>query len=164
MDPLRGLREGVNEAWESLLEGWQRLYRQAAGAITRFRAGGAEPETTHEMQRRSAGWGVLAAEVFDDSDKVVVRLEAPGLDPDDFQLEVIDDTLVVSGHKRIERERTEGQYRISECAYGSFERSVPLPDEVDSSRAAARYRQGVLRVELPKTGRGRRRRIEVAGG
>ncbi len=164
MDPLRGLREGVNEAWESLVEGWQRLYRQASGAITRFRSGASEPETVHEMERRSAGWGILAAEVFDDHDKVVVRLEVPGLDPNDFQLEVVEGTLVVSGHKRIERERTEGEYRISECAYGSFARRMPLPDEVDASRAAARYRQGVLRVELPKTGRGRRRRIDVKAG
>jgi HSP20 family protein len=166
MSTLHQVREGLNEAWDTLVDGWQRLYRRAAGAITRY-TGGEKDEHKggagegREIAVRSAGWGVLAAEVFDDDDNIVVRLEAPGMDKDDFDLQVLDDHLVVRGEKRIEHERTEGRYHVTECAYGSFERAIPLPDRVESERAHAKYENGVLRIELPKAAPRRRRTIKV---
>lgn len=166
MAPLQRLSEGFGEAWDNLMDGWRRLYRRAAGAITRFKPANkasAELPTqdAREIAVRSAGWGVLACEVFDSDDRVIVRLEAPGMDKDDFDLHVTDDCLVVHGEKHMERERTQGGYHISERAYGSFERSIPLPDEVDSAKASASYQRGVLRVELPKSAPHRRRRIAL---
>lgn len=114
-----------------------------------------------ETAARSSGWGVLACEVFDDDDRVVVRVEAPGMEKEDFDLQVIDDYLIVRGEKKMERERSEGGYHISECAYGSFERAVPLPDEVDTTKASASYRRGVLKIELPKAAPRRRRSTKV---
>ena len=165
MSTLHQLREGLQEAWDSLAEGWQRLYRRAAGAITRFtpgkKASGEDSETSGELAVRSAGWGVLAAEVFDDRDKIVVRIEAPGMEKEDFDLEVVDQYLVIRGEKRIQRERTEGRYHVTECAYGRFERAIPLPEEVESDQAQASYRKGILRIELPKASAKRRRTIQV---
>lgn len=165
MSTLHQLREGLNEAWDTLVDGWQRLYRRASGAITRFTPGKKaredEPGIGHEMTVRSAGWGVLAAEVFDDDDQIVVRLEAPGMEKDDFDLQVLDNYLVIRGEKHYEKERTEGQYRVTECAYGHFERAIPLPEEVESDKAHATYKKGVLRVELPKSACGRRRKVTV---
>ena len=166
MATLHQFREGLNEAWDTLIEGWQRLYRRAAGAITRFTAGDevgkrAVDEGTREVVMRSSGWGVLAAEVFDDDDKVVVRLEAPGMDKEDFDLTVYGDHLVVRGEKHVETERTDGRFHVTECAYGRFERAIPLPEDVDSSSAHATYKSGVLRVELPKAAHRRRRTIKV---
>jgi len=165
MSTVQQLRRDIGHAWDALYEGWQRLYRRATGAITRFAHAGKEgsPLSTaevREMDERSAGWGVLAAEVFDDDGKVSVRLEAPGMGKDDFDLQVIDDYLIVRGEKRLNREESIGRYHITECAYGLFERAIPLPDEVDSERANAVYRDGVLRVELAKTD-ARRRAIKV---
>lgn len=170
MPDMRQLREGIGHAWDSVMEGWQRLYQRASGAITRFRPGGGGGETRNEGGReealpvRSTGWGVMAAEVFEGEDQVVVRLEAPGLDRDRFGIEVRGDHLVVSGEKGYQRERTEGRYRIAECAYGRFERAIPLPDAVDADRARARYRNGVLEVELPRAAENRRRRVTVQSG
>ncbi len=165
MSTLHQLREGLNEAWDTLVDGWQRLYRRASSAITRFTPGSKAREDEkgagQEIAVRSAGWGVLAAEVFDDDDQIVVRLEAPGLEKSDFDLEVLDNYLVVRGEKQVERERTEGRYHVTECAYGRFERAIPLPDEVDSSKARANYKNGVLRIELPKVASRRRRTISV---
>lgn len=166
MATLRQISEGLGEAWDSLVDGWSRLYRRAAGAMTRFSSGGdasREPDArqSREIARRNAGWGVLACEVYDDADAVVVRLEAPGMDKEDFDLQVLEDYLVVRGEKQMSRERTEGGYRISECAYGRFERAIPLPAEVEADGAAASYRRGVLRVELPKSVQHRRRSITV---
>ena len=166
MSTLQQLREGLNEAWDTLLEGWQRLYRRAAGAITRFtpgREGDEAPAAGTALAGRSIGWSVLAAEVFDSEDSILVRLEAPGMDSDDFDIQVHDNYLVVRGEKQLEQERTEGRYRITECAYGRFERAIPLPEDVEADQAKASYRHGVLKVELPKAG-AERRTIKVKVG
>lgn len=165
MSTLHQLRTGLHEAWDTLVDGCQRLYRHAAGAITRFTPGKKAREddvsADQEITVRSTGWGVLAAEVFEDDEQITVRLEAPGLEKSDFDLEVIDNYLVVRGEKHYERERTEGRYHVTECAYGRFERAIPLSEEVDASKAKATYRNGVLRIELPKAGTRRRQTITV---
>jgi len=166
MSTIHQLRAGLNEAWDTLVDGWQRLYRRAAGAITRFSPGenNARQDDTDKGQEivgRSAGWGVLAAEVYDDDDNVVVRLEVPGMEKGDFNLEVLDNYLVVRGEKQIEHEHTDGYYHVTECAYGNFERAIPLPEEVEGSKAHATYSNGVLRIELPKAESRYRRTIKV---
>ncbi|MCP4041058.1 MAG: Hsp20/alpha crystallin family protein [Gammaproteobacteria bacterium] len=155
MSTFKQLREGLTDTLDTLLDGWQRLYHRAAGAITRFTPGSSdstelEVRETQDTSKYNAGWGVLAAEVFDDGDKVVVRMETPGMKKEDFDLQVRNNYLIISGEKRIGRERTNGRYHVSECAYGCFERSIPLPGEVESASARASYTKGVLRIELPK--------------
>ncbi len=117
-----------------------------------------------QIVRRASRWGLLAAEVEEQADDVVVRLEAPGMEAGDFDLAVIDDFLVVRGEKRATREERRGEFHVMECAYGEFERAVPLPVPVEEGKAQARYRKGVLTVRLPKTAGGRRRRIDVEAG
>jgi HSP20 family protein len=159
---MQQVREGLSQAWGRVVDGWEQLSRQASGAMTRFTGGHGEKVSGHarELAERSTGWGLLAAEVFDDDDRVVVRVEAPGMSKDDLRLEVQDDFLVISGEKQMARERTEGRWQVTECAYGSFQRVVPLPDTVDTAKADASYKNGVLRVELPKATE-RRRRVQV---
>jgi len=129
--------------------------------MTRFKVGrGNNADEARELAERSTGWGLLAAEVFEDDDHVVVRVEAPGMSKDDIRLEVQDDFLVVSGEKHMASERSEGRWQVTECAYGSFQRVVPLPGPVDTTRADATYRNGVLRVELPKSA-DHRRKVQV---
>lgn len=164
MKTWQQFNDELSDRWDSLMDGWRKLYRRASRALTRFTpSGGGERSRAESRQLavRSAGWGVLACEVFDDDERVIVRLEAPGMEKEDFELEVRGGHLLVRGEKRMERERTEGGYYITECAYGGFERAIPLPDEVDTDQASASYRQGVLRVELPKAARRRRRSITL---
>jgi HSP20 family protein len=154
ISPFQTLRDEMSHAWDALLDGWQRLYRRAAGAMTRFQPSAddasSDSEAKNELVERSTGWGVLAGEVLDGENKVVIRLETPGMTKDDFDLEVAGDYLFIRGEKRVSREETKGRWHVTECAYGSFERSIPLPAPVDSNGATASYADGVLRVELPK--------------
>jgi len=76
------------------------------------------------------------------------------MEKEDFAIEVRDGALVVRGEKRFERESTEGRWRVLQCAYGSFSRVVPLPLPVLADKAAASYRNGVLKIELPKAAPG----------
>ncbi len=150
MATLQQLRQGLGEMWSSVVEGWRRLTERAASAVTRFSPSSRDGGNLPELRQRSIGWGVLAAEVFDDDARVVVRMEVPGMKRSDLDVEVIDDLLVVRGRKRMERESTHGRYHVLECAYGRFERAIPLPARVDGNAARAKYRRGVLRIELPK--------------
>ncbi len=164
MSTLHQLREGLNEVWETFAEGWQRLYQRAAGAITRFTPGKKatnEPDESQEISIRSSGWGVLASEVFDDGDEIIVRLEIPGMDKNDLDIQVQDEHLVIRGERKVEREHKEGKYYVTERAYGQFERAIPLPDEVDADKAKASYKRGVLTVKCPKSENRRHKKIMV---
>lgn len=163
------IRHGFGSLWDTVTEGWERLRESAAGALTRFRPGAtsnlpARDEIDDTLYLPSAAWSVIGGDVFEDERRVVVRLEAPGMKKDDFDLQVFGDTLVVRGEKRFERESTEGRWRVLQCAYGAFHRSVPLPAAVDSDGARATYRDGVLRVELRKRVPARPRAVQIRVG
>lgn len=164
MTTLHQLQQGLERAWDWVSEGWTQLRQRADQALTRFQPSGRRDDMQTVADQAidgAARWGLLAAEVRDEDDEVVVRLEAPGLESDDFELFAQGDMLVVRGEKRIERTQRQGAYHIRECAYGAFERAIPLPATVDDSRAKARYRRGVLHVRLPKTPAATRRRIDI---
>ena len=159
MSTIDHLSQGLREGAERLSEGWQHLWTSARNAITRYTPG---DDADHPLSTRRAQWGVMSAEVRETDDAVEVVLEAPGMENDDFILSARDQVLSVSGEKRMNRERTEGQYHVRERAYGRFERVIALPARVDESGARAQYRQGVLTVTLPKDARSKVRRITVA--
>ena len=167
MATFEQLRRGVSRALDTVAEGWQHLVERAGHALTWFRPiheRGELDTVEDQIVRRASRWGLLAAEVEEQADEVVVRLEVPGMEADAFELAVVDDYLVVRGEKRAAREERRGQFHVMECAYGAFERAVPLPVPVDEEKAKARYRKGVLTVRLPRTTAGRRRRIDVEAG
>ncbi len=165
MSKLAYLGQGLDRAWETLAEGWRQLRQSASQAITRFhplRLRADEVGSVEDnIMQRALKWGVVAAEVEERDDEIVVRLEAPGLEPGDFDISVVNDVLTVRGEKRMEREQKRGQYHVMECAYGNFERTIPLPRSVEASGVNARYRRGVLTVRLPIAESARVRRIEV---
>lgn len=168
MNRMAEFKHGLEEAWQSVADGWRQLRDRAAGALTHFGPGkaasAADARAPESAQFPAATWALLAGDVFEDDDKLVVRVEAPGLEKDDFDLEVRSDVLIVRGEKRYEHEATEGRYRVRQCAYGSFHRAIPLPSPVEADGAKATYRNGVLRIELPKAARAKTRRIEIRSG
>lgn len=163
------LKQGADQAWESLAEGWRELSARASGALTRFRPAPAPgpvlqsgpPAARAEGLLPFGGWAFMAADVFDDDDRVVVRIEAPGLRREDFNIDLQGDTLTVWGEKRFDREVGRGRFSVVQCAYGSFRRELALPASVQADKTKASYRDGVLRIELPKADGARARRIAV---
>jgi HSP20 family protein len=73
------------------------------------------------------------------------------MEKEDCEITVVENTLYLRGEKRFEREAVEGRYSVMERAYGSFERAIPLPANVDMENADASFRNGVLTIRLPKT-------------
>jgi len=173
MERFSDLKQGLQQAWHSVNDGWRQLMGRTSDALTRF-----APSTRKSLPKpsqdndgddavvaapvaTSGNWGLLAGDVFEDDEKLVVRLEVPGMRREDFDLEVRSDLLVVRGEKRLEEEHREGHYRVRQCAYGHFHRTFPLPVAVDTDHANAQYDSGVLRVELPKRSPTPGRRIRI---
>lgn len=105
-------------------------------------------------------------EVFQRGKEMVVRADLPGLSADDVQIDVEDGVLTISGERRQTNEdRQEGFYR-SERSYGTFARSIALPEGVDEEQVNARYEHGVLEVTvpLPQQQRQRGRRVQIQSG
>ena len=101
-------------------------------------------------------------DVTDEKDALRVAVEVPAVDLKDLDLECQDGLLTIKGEKKHETERREdGCYR-TERSYGFFQRSVPLPAEVDASKAEAQFAKGVLTIRLPKTERGKAQTTKIA--
>lgn len=92
-----------------------------------------------------------------------VTAELPGLEQKDVELTLADNVLTIRGEKKAEREEKDKNYYLSERSFGSFRRAIPLPAEVDEDKVDASFKNGVLRVRLPKSAeaQARTRRIEV---
>ena len=157
------LKQGADQAWESLSEGWRELSARASGALTRFQPASspATPTARTEGPPPFGRWAFMAADVFDDDDKVIVRIEAPGMRREDFNVDLHGDVLTVWGEKQFDKEASRGRYSVVQCAYGSFRRDLVLPVPVKPDQTKASYRDGVLRIELPKSEGARARRIAV---
>jgi len=96
-------------------------------------------------------------------DHFVLKADLPGLAESDVKLEVQDGTLTISGERKAEHEQREkGWYRI-ERSFGSFNRSLTLPDGVDPDRIEAAFDAGVLEVRIPKPEERQPRRISISG-
>jgi HSP20 family protein len=103
-------------------------------------------------------------DVLETNDEVLCQLEVPGLTPDDIDIRVQDNLLVISGEKKSAvKEEKEGGFRSIERHYGRFERSVTLPRSVDTTNVKARHENGVVTIILPKAEAAKPRRIQIEG-
>ena len=105
-------------------------------------------------------------EVIERGNQLVVRADLPGMTKDDINVDITDDALVIRGERRNEREENEEGYYRTERSYGSFYRSIPLPEGVKAENANATFRNGVLEITLPAPERAeqRSRRLEIREG
>ena len=107
-----------------------------------------------------AGWAP-ALDIQEKKDELIVRAEVPGMKKEDINVSLDDNQLVISGEKRCDTELNDaGGYR-SECFYGRFHRSIPLPFGVNQKKIKAGYKDGVLTVHLPKSDEAKPRQIQV---
>lgn len=94
--------------------------------------------------------GLASVDISETKDLVLVRVEIPGLDPDDLEIWVSGDLLTIKGQKRDESSEQRGFYHRVERRFGSFSRSVRLPCKVREEEVKASYNKGVLQIVMPK--------------
>ncbi len=102
-----------------------------------------------------------AVDVAENDKELTVRAELPGIDPKDLEVTVTGNQLVLSGEKKESSEREAKDFYHSETRYGSFRRTVTLPEGVDTEHVDAQYANGVLTLRLQKTAPAAQKRIEV---
>jgi HSP20 family protein len=104
---------------------------------------------------------VPAVDIYEDAQKVVLKLEVPGIEEKDLDIRVENHTLTVKGERKFEKEEKEENFHRIERRYGSFYRSFTLPSTVDTESVNAAYNAGVLKLELKKKPEAQPKQIKV---
>jgi len=100
-------------------------------------------------------------EVYEKEDEYVVKAELPGMKKDEIEISLVGDALTIKGERKAEEEIKHEDYYLCERCYGSFERSVTLPAEVDAAKVEAKYENGILEVRLPKVPEAKPKKLEI---
>ena len=104
---------------------------------------------------------VPAVDVYEDEHKVVLKLEVPGINQEDLDIRVENNTLTVRGERKFEKEEKEENFHRIERRYGSFARSFSLPNTVNTDNIQANYENGILKIELEKRAEAKPKQIKV---
>jgi HSP20 family protein len=104
---------------------------------------------------------VPAIDLVETDEHLVLKVDLPGLEKDDVEIEVKDGLLTVSGERKAEHEESKDGYHRIERAYGSFSRSLTLPQGVDADQVQADFNQGVLEVRVPKPAERKPHRVQI---
>ncbi|MCS7250584.1 MAG: Hsp20/alpha crystallin family protein [candidate division WOR-3 bacterium] len=89
-------------------------------------------------------------DMYEKGNDIIVEAEIPGLEKEDLSVTVSENSLTIKGEIKKEKEVKEKDYYLCERSYGSFSRTIELPTEVDSEKAKASYKNGILKITLPK--------------
>ena len=100
-------------------------------------------------------------DIYDNEDKFVINAELPGVDKKDIVIDVKDRLLTLKGERSSEKEVKEDKYHRRERAYGSFERVFTLPAEIDPDQIKADFKNGILKIDIPKQEEQKPRQITV---
>lgn len=130
------VRREMDRLWDSFLEGGLR-------------------------KRGEEGEWLPSLDVAETKNELVVKAEVPGMDPKDIDISLSDGVLTIKGEKRQEKEEKEADYHVVERSYGSFMRSVQLPKEVQSDKISASYKNGILRITLPKSEEAKKKEVKI---
>lgn len=140
-DPFESLRRDMNRWFDDVFTG-------EFGLSTTW------PETS------SSGF-VPSVDVVEGETEVTVTADLPGMEEKDIELQIEDDALVIRGEREHRKEEKRRNVYRAERSYGSFQRAVMLPAEVNADEASAVYKNGVLTVKLPKVAPTQRKKITV---
>ena len=102
-----------------------------------------------------------AVDIYETKEAFLVKAELPGMKQEDIQITIVDSTLTLKGERKREDEVREEGYTRVERAYGTFQRALALPSTVDAAKVRARYKDGVLEIELPKKEEAKPKEIKV---
>jgi HSP20 family protein len=114
------------------------------------------------MLRSERGIGWPSIELKEDDKRYCVEVELPGMEEKDIEVTLLDNVLTIRGEKRVEEEDAKRHY--SERYFGQFERRIALDGEVDADKVKAKFKNGVLKIDIPKApeAQSRARRITVS--
>jgi HSP20 family protein len=102
-----------------------------------------------------------AVDIFEQDGTIVLKAELPGIDPKDVDVRVENNILTLRGERKLESEVKKENYHRVERSYGTFSRSFTLPNAIDTEKIKAEYKDGVLRMSLPKKEEAKPKQISI---
>lgn len=102
------------------------------------------------------------ADIIERDEEILVRAELPGVEKNDLDLTVTENTVTLKGETKKEQKEEKGNYYRSETSRGSFTRTFSLPCDVDGSKAKAEFKNGILELTLPKVEKSKRHAIKIS--
>jgi HSP20 family protein len=103
-------------------------------------------------------------DIYENGDNLVLKAELPGINPDEVEIRVEDNTLYLKGERKFENEVKEQSYHRVERTYGTFTRTFSLPNSIDAEKVAANYQDGVLTLTMPKKEEAKPKTIKINVG
>lgn len=104
------------------------------------------------------------ADVYEDENKITLKMEVPGIKQENLDIRIDGSTLSVSGERKFEKDEKRENFRRVERQYGSFSRSFELPSSADRDNISANFQDGILQIEVPKRAEARGKQIQIGGG
>jgi HSP20 family protein len=141
---LMGLQERMNRLFDESYRG-----TRTAGNADEWALGGS--------------WAP-AVDIYEQDGNIVMKAELPGVDPKAVDIRLENNTLTLRGERKLDKEVKEDNYHRVERAYGTFSRSFTLPTVVDQGNIKAEYKDGVLKLTLPKREEAKPRQIQINVG
>jgi HSP20 family protein len=105
------------------------------------------PNTLKELTNVSK---IPAAEIIETDDAVILKLEVPGMEAKDLDIQVTEDSVSISGERKFHTKEEDKNKTKSEFYYGQFQRVIPLPVAIQNTKVTADYKDGILHLHLPK--------------
>lgn len=121
---------------------------------------------TGELQNESlsAGNFIPPVDIYEDANRLVLKLEVPGISQEDLQINLENQTLTVKGERKFVNDEKEENFHRIERRYGSFVRSFTLPSTVETESAQASYENGVLAITFPKKEAAKPKQVKIQIG
>jgi HSP20 family protein len=113
------------------------------------------------LRREEAAEWLPSLDVSETKTDIVVKAEVPGMDPKDIDISLSNEVLTIRGEKKQEREEKDENYHLVERSYGGFTRSLRLPSEVKTEKISASYKDGVLKIVLPKSEEAKKKEVKI---
>ena len=110
---------------------------------------------------RVEGEWLPSLDLAETDNELVVKAELPGMDPKDIDISLSDGTLTIKGEKKQEKEEKKSDYHFIERSYGAFTRSIQLPRQVEREKISASYKNGLLRITLPKSEEAKKKEVKI---
>ncbi len=101
-------------------------------------------------------------DIYENGDSLVLKAELPGVNPDDVEIRVEDNTLYLKGNRKFENEVKEQNYHRVERSYGTFTRTFALPNSIDADKVGASYKDGILTLTMPKKEEAKPKTIKIS--
>jgi HSP20 family protein len=105
--------------------------------------------------------GQLTIDVYQTDDEIVIESTVAGVEPDNIDIDISSESVTIRGERQKSEEISDENYLYQECYWGKFSRSIILPQEVDPDKAKADFKNGILRIRLPKISKGKTRKLKV---